>query len=604
MSFQRNNLVTISDGNEATHESTIKKLGSYSKEKIMKMLREIQDGGPGFAESLNVGDAIAQKAMHQDPEIAAAAVACLGILGHRGGKYEPLLVQLMNHPVVAVRAAVVETFGHLGAYLKDTSAVAGATADAEPLVRVTACQAIAEMEATQCHEAVAKLLEDAVPEVQCAAIQAIGSFIAVSLEMESVYASKVGGALEKMLAGGRTRSAALDAIYEMGEKAPSSCVAATLAALADKDYGTRQSAVAAVGSMAGAVLAAKGSLPKLEELLKDESVGAKTAAANALAALGEKAAASAEAVAELLSSEEEDASYLALVMGNGARRPPPQMRRPKCAAITALGRMGVESQLAKISEALNDAQWEVRLCAAEALGALGEKAKGEASALMGSMEDDAFPVRAMVCYALGQLGDTEAAPRLVEAFEDSAFTVRLYAVQALGEMGEAAEEHCHEVFKLTNDPVADVKAAAVKVLAKMGSNSEHYAGVIASMAVDEDAGVRASVCEALGGLGEAGAACREEVEELLGDPSPFVRSAATAALENMGYATSPFLKDFGKGPGVPNDAVPYWRSKEEKPAGVLLPGEICFEGLGLYFSDIVSKKQELMSSGKWVEGVL
>mmetsp|Transcript_37170 Transcript_37170/g.50942 ORF Transcript_37170/g.50942 Transcript_37170/m.50942 type:complete len:281 (+) Transcript_37170:2-844(+) len=280
------------------------------------------------------------------------------------------------------------------------------------------------------------------------------------------------------------------------------------------------------------------------------------------------------------------------------------MRQPKAAAITALAHIGDEARIAKISEALNDASWEVRLCAAEGLATLKSKAKGEVSALMGCLEDDAFPVRAMACFALGQIEDTEALPRLVEAFEDSAFTVRMYAVQAVGQMGEAAEEHAHEVFKLTNDAVADVRAAAVKVLSALGENAQNYASIVSTMVTDEDAVVRAAVCESLANMGEAGAECQPEIEDLLNDTMPAVRNAAIAALESMGNRTSPFLKDFGRGPGVPNDLVPYWRSKEDRPTGVLLPGEISFEGLGLYFGDIIAKKQALMESGKWVEGVL
>jgi len=457
------------------------------------------------------------------------------------------------------------------------------------------------------HKAPASLLNDPIAEVQCAAMETIATFISISMEMQSVYCPKVGEVLGEMLAKGRTKAAALDAVAVMGEHAPGSCTSAVVAALGDKDAFTRQSAVAAVGATADAVLAAKGTLPKISELLKSEEVGVRAAAATALATLGEKASSCAEAVAELLQDEGEDISGSAFVMGNGGRRPPPQMRRPKCAAVSALARISSGTYVAKISEALNDANWEVRLSAAEALAQLKTKAAGEASALLGSMEDDAFPVRAMACYALGQVGDVEALPRLAEAFEDPAHSVRLCAVQALGEIGTgAAEEYCHEVFKLMDDPVAQVKAAAVRTMAGLGGPSQSYAGVMATMLGDQDAEVRAAVCEALPRLGAAGKACADELQDLVADPVPAVRQAAVAALDGMGFYVSPFARDFGKGVGVPNDSKAYWRSGSgaEKPAGVLLPGEASFEGLGIQYSDIMEKKQELVGSGKWIEGVL
>mmetsp|Transcript_84481 Transcript_84481/g.262316 ORF Transcript_84481/g.262316 Transcript_84481/m.262316 type:complete len:605 (-) Transcript_84481:116-1930(-) len=604
MSFKRTGLVAISGQGEGTRESFLRRLQSYNKEKILKVLKDLESSGPDFVQALNVGDAVASKLGHQDPEVQTAAVTVIGLLGSKGSKYEQYLAPCLGNPSAEMRAASVEAIGRLGPYFKDSEIVAGSAVDSEALVRVKVCQALADMEATSKHETLSTLLSDPVPEVQSAALVALGSLVGISLEMQSQYGSKIGDTLEKMLDKARTKEAALDAVAAMGEKAPPSCVGSVVAALGDADSSTRAAAVRAIGAMGEVAATSKDAMPKLKDLLKKEDAGVKAAAATALAAMGEKASAAADDLAALLTDDSEDQSGLALVVGGGSRRPPPQLRRPKAAAVSALGHMGVEGKASKISEALNDGNWEVRLCAAEALAVLKSKAKGEVSALMGCLEDDAFPVRAMACFALGQIGDTEALARLVEAFEDSAFTVRMYAVQAVGEMGSSAEEHGHEVFKLTNDPVGDVRAAAVKVLSALGETAQNYAGVVATMVTDEDAGVRAAVCESLANMGEAGAECQPEIEDLFSDTVPGVRMAAIAAVEAMGNRTSPFIKDFGRGQGVPHDMVPYWRSSEEKPSGVLMPGEVCFEGLGLHFGDIISKKQELMQAGKWIEGVL
>lgn len=588
---QKSKVLAIAADGDAQRESTMKGLLSYNKERLLGSLNQIKSGGAVYAESLSNAQQVSRHATHQDPEIATAAITCLGLMGFKAQKFEQLLEGCTQSPVGSVRAAAVEALGRLGPYISGVEVIKGAATDAEGAVRAKFCQAAAEMEATSLHASVSALLEDPVPEVQCAAIESLGYLITISQEMQSLYGDKVGDYLSKMLASSSTRVAALDTIADMGEQAPSSCTSAVVGALGDADIFTRHSAVAAFSVLAESASASKEGLSKIKDFLGGEDPGVRSAAACALATMGEKAAGSAEAVAALLSDKSEDTSGSPFVMGGGGRRPPPQMRRPKCAAVTALGRIGGSTYVSKISEALNDGNWEVRLSAAEALGAM--KAKGEVSALLGSMEDDAFPVRAMCCYALGQIKDSEATSRLVDALEDSAYSVRLYAVQALAEIGEAAEEHSHEVFKLTDDTATSVRAAAVKALAKLGSTGANYAGVVCTMLSDPDMEVRAAACEALGGMGDAGAACAEEVEELLSDVPP-VRAAAVEALEGMGRYVSPFKKDFGKGLGVPNDAKP----------GVLMPGEISLDGLGLYFGDIMQKKQELAAAGKWIEGVL
>merc|ERR1719401_344778 len=352
-----------------------------------------------------------------------------------------------------------------------------------------------------------------------------------------------------------------------------------------------------MGAMAESVIESKECSGLLTGILKNGDSGTKAAAATALATIGASAAPFADAVEELLADDTEDTSGLALQIAGGAKRPSPGMRRPKCAAVMALGSFGIEKYIAKISEALNDQMWEVRLCAAQALGMFGPSAKGEVSTLMTTVaDDDCFPVRAMACASLGRINDTEALGRLVDSFEDSSHSVRLAAVAAVAEFGERAEEHSHEVFKLVNDQVGHVRGQAAKTLASMGATGQNYASVVATMLLDEDPEVRASVCEALGNMGDAGAVLADEISDRMHDASPEVRAAAVDALTNFGYPVMPALSDqpFTKGmkvDGIPGGAVSAGRPEK-------------FDGLGLFYSDIQAKKSALMSAGRWIEGVL
>merc|ERR1719221_214827 len=204
---------------------------------------------------------------------------------------------------------------------------------------------------------------------------------------------------KEILANGQTRQSALNSLAYLGVKAPTGVFSAVVDSLSDKDISTREAAVAAIASMASAVK--DESMDGLKSLLKDSHAGVRAAAASALGALGKSAAACSKDVSELLTDDAEDQSGLPLQIGNGAKRAIPQLRLPKCAAVKALGMMGDDAYIEKISEAHTDTNWEVRLCVAEVLGMMGDRATREADALKGLLNDDMYPIRAMACWALG-----------------------------------------------------------------------------------------------------------------------------------------------------------------------------------------------------------
>mmetsp|Transcript_56187 Transcript_56187/g.121033 ORF Transcript_56187/g.121033 Transcript_56187/m.121033 type:complete len:599 (+) Transcript_56187:74-1870(+) len=581
-----------------SREVAVKSLSTYSKEALIAALTQIGNAGPGTAEELKIGDRLIRLLGHPDPEVAAtAAWACGASCLHRATEF---LLQGLGHPVVTARASCIEAVGKMGPPIDlahSKAIAASATNDSESACKMAAAKALGEMEATECFEAVSALLQDPMPEVKAAAMETIGIFVGMSQEVESMFPPEtVSSLVTSMCADSRTKQAALSAVCSMAGKVPESCAGVVASCLGDQDLSIRMAAVLAMGAMPEAVMTSKDALSSVKSSLKASSSGVRAAAAQALAAIGKPAADLAGEVVPLLGDSEEDTSGLALQIGSGCKRAIPQMRRPKCAALSALGRMGDTAYISKISEALNDQIWEVRLCATEALSMFGEEAKGEVSTISSLLEDDAFPVRAMACNALGVIGHTDALPRLVEAFEDSSHTVRLAAVTAVGEYGEKAEEHSHEVFKLVNDQVGHVRGQAARTLGQLGSTGANYASVIATMLYDEDPEVRAAVCDALACMGEAGAALADEVSDRVQDPVAAVRDSAYAALECFGYGVAPMLKD--------QPMTKHWKV-EGIPGGQAEGGRAeKFEGLGLFYSDIHAKKNALMSSGKWIEGIL
>merc|ERR1719296_614907 len=192
---------------------------------------------------------------------------------------------------------------------------------------------------------------------------------------------------------------------------------------------------------------------KLKEFFKDTDSGVRAAAACAVGQIGLSASSFAPLVAELLDDASEDTSGLAAQMGTGARRLPARFRLPKCAALATLGKLESTSYIKDIGQAVAHDNWEVRACACEALGSFGTSAAEEAGALMQGAEDSAFPVRAMACYALGELQRADAVDTLVEKLGDPAHTVRLHAVSALGHLGSHAEmsqgRNCMQSYRVS-----------------------------------------------------------------------------------------------------------------------------------------------------------
>jgi len=580
--------VAILDPNEITREDYLRALASDDPDYLKQALGQIAALGQDRAMEMRLGPRLSQLMMHQDHEVVSATVMALAALGTEGKQFSGYFsLGISSHPSTACRMACLEALAKLGPTSNQDviNAVQGALSDQDPTVRVNACLAMGGIEAIDRWQAVSEKLSDDSAKVRGAAMETMGLFVSKSQEVESMFTKdEQAKHLSKLLADDMNKSSGLVAVTYLGPKAPPSVVSPAIQSLSSKDINTRQAAVSAVGALGSLALQGES---ELKALLKDQDAGVKAAAASACGALGKEGSTLAGAVAELLSDDSEDASSLAIQIGC-AKRTAAQLRRPKCAALYALARMGEESMVGKISADLNDSNWEVRLAAAEALGALGEKAKGEAATVAGLLEDDVFPVRAMACSALAAMKDADTLPRLIEALEDQSHTVRTFALGAIGEMGASAEEYSHDIFKLLNDPVNHVKGAAAKCLSKLGDTGANYVGVIATLLYHSDLDVRVACLEALGNMGTAGAALADEVYEFCDSKAPAEQRACLAALEKMGVEVSPFYRDSGAGPGVPVEDE--------------IQGE--FKGLGLYYAEVQKSKSELRALGQWPEGVI
>ena len=120
--------------------------------------------------------------------------------------------------------------------------------------------------------------------------------------------------------------------------------------------------------------------------------------------------------------------------------------------LDALGITRCLSARAAIEARLRDAQVDIRVSAARALGRLG---MGESiPSLMLALADEAWPMRAQAAFALGRLRATPAVELLTERVADPAWWVRHHAAYALAAMGSEGRDALCELIVRSPDPFA------------------------------------------------------------------------------------------------------------------------------------------------------
>jgi len=222
-----------------------------------------------------------------------------------------------------------------------------------------------------------------------------------------------------------------------------------------------------------------------------------------------------------------------LAVGGGSLRSPAMLRRPKCAALAALGLMRASGHADAIADSLADKSHEVKLCSLEALAQLGEAEQRQAMKVVPLLEDDLYIVRVKACDCLAALKAEDAICSTIDLFEDASPSVRKAALHTLATCPEVAAKYSAEVYKCMSDEYGIVRAAAMAAFGTMGLVGQSYASVIAMELTSQDPYARAAACEALAKLGDHGAAFAEEVAACQQDSLPLVRFAAAAALDSM-----------------------------------------------------------------------
>ena len=165
-------------------------------------------------------------------------------------------------------------------------------------------------------------------------------------------------------------------------------------------------------------------------------------------------------------------------------------------ALAAIGKSAIPALI----QTLRGESERASLNAAYALSAMGAEA---VPALLDSSSSSSPAVRSAVCFALGEIRDTDGdvIGTLARAAKDSEARVRLHAVEALGMKGAAAKSAIPALIDNLQDTDTEVRFNAVLSLARLGPEAASATQALAAALNDPDRYVRSYAVEALHQIG-------------------------------------------------------------------------------------------------------
>ena len=130
------------------------------------------------------------------------------------------------------------------------------------------------------------------------------------------------------------------------------------------------------------------------------------------------------------------------------------------ALLQVTGRIGVVADPVMVRVLATHPEPEVRVEAVRVLGAVAPDAESAAICL-DAMDDPEWPVRALAAWAIGRVGDERAVARLSRAMGDPAYWVRHHVAEAIGALGARGAAALREGLSDQNPFVRDMAAQAL-----------------------------------------------------------------------------------------------------------------------------------------------
>jgi HEAT repeat protein/beta-lactamase regulating signal transducer with metallopeptidase domain len=204
--------------------------------------------------------------------------------------------------------------------------------------------------------------------------------------------------------------------------------------------------------------------------------------------------------------------------GQEAEAPAPSKREPLPQATGTVAALG---------ESLTDDNVNVRLAAANSLGALQDPAAIAALA-RALKEDTDARVREAAAWALGEIDDNRAVPHLLDALKsEKSVKVKEKIVNSLREIDDPSATA--GIVAVLRDPAPEVRRAAVQALAEFEDHSSLNA--LLGMIRDDDIEVRREIANHIGNLENA--AALDALISMTRDADDEVRANAIESLHNF-----------------------------------------------------------------------
>ena len=182
--------------------------------------------------------------------------------------------------------------------------------------------------------------------------------------------------------------------------------------------------------------------------------------------------------------------------------------RLRCAAATALGKIGDTRAIIPLMSVLNDKNenYRLRLAAAESLGKLGDD--HAVNPLMDILRDDrekSVYLRESAAKALGMLGDIRALDALIDVLEskrgirDKFNFLKEQAIEAIGRIGNPSRKATDSLLLALEDEAPSIRLAAVEALSAL--DDDDCLEEISKRVFDEDDDVAKAAVNAVYHLG-------------------------------------------------------------------------------------------------------
>lgn len=549
-----------------------------------KCLDQIAEYGEGAACYLGYGLEISRCLKDPSRPVKVATLRAIAATGSACASSVEMVASYIKDSDLEVKCAAVAALGGLGAYSGHyEQEIVELTKDQAPEIRAAAAQALGGMKAGKQISVLKRCLSDSDPKVIAGALRGAG----LLGDWANQMSSDISACLENQDAG--VRLAALDCLTKLGEQA-SAQASQVAACLADENNAVRQAAVSYFSEVPLG-MRAYNEVGNIEKLLEHKDGRAQAAAAVALGnvqanhgilmerlsqerPLGDGAGDlpkkalpltyDAKKLIALLDSKFEDEEVIVLAAAGLEPKPSAELRRPACAAASALGIFHCSDAIEPLSSKLSaSSPKEVTASFLSALGGMKELPTSVSSKIPAYLKDTTPIVRAGACLALGA-GEESAADLVAARMKDAHPAVRAAAAEAAANM--KAAKLSDEICELLSDRNPKVQVAAMKALANMGPKGEMYAAEIAKVALSGNDEVRIAATEVLVSMGARGASYAEEMTHLLEDTEISVRKAGLDALAKMGEGAKPFLAN---AQSMVNDPCPDVRSAAEAAVAAL-----------------------------------